>query len=56
MKTLILSCLALAALLSLPACTTVHEPTAHTSTTTTEETIVRRPVGATTETRTVQTY
>ena len=59
MKTLILSCLATAAFLALSACTTVeerHEPTVQSTTTTTEESTVHRPVGATTETRTTRSY
>ena len=59
MKTLIVTCLATAAILSFPACTTVeekHEPAVHSSTTTTEETTVHHPVSATTETRSVRSY
>ena len=58
MKTFIASCLAIAALLSFPACTTVedrHEPAVHSTTTTTEETTTRHPVNATTETRVIRT-
>lgn len=58
MKTLLLSCLATAAFLALSACTTVEdrEPSVST-TTTTEESTVRRPsVSATTETRTMRAY
>ncbi len=59
MKTLIISCLATAAILAFPACTTIeerHEPAVHSTTTTTEESTVRHPVGATTETRTTRSY
>lgn len=59
MKTLILAGLAIAAILSFPACTTVeerHEPAVHSTTTTTEESTVRHPVGATTETRMTRSY
>ena len=58
MKTIVLTCLAIAAVLSFSACTTVedqHTPV-HTSTTTTEETTVHHPVQATTETHTTRTY
>ena len=58
MKTLILTGLAIAAVLSFSACTTVedqHTPL-HTSTTTTEETTTHHPVQATTETRTLRSY
>jgi ABC-type Fe3+-hydroxamate transport system substrate-binding protein len=58
MKTLILSFLATAAVLSVSACTTVVEtpeaaPT--TTTTTTEKATVHHPLG-TTETKTTRTY
>ena len=59
MKTLILSCLATAAFLSFPACTTVedrHEPAVHSTTTTTEETTTRSPARSTTETHTIRAY
>lgn len=59
MKTIILGCLATAALFSFSACTTVeegHEPSVHSTTTTTEESTTRRPMGATTETRTTHSY
>ncbi|MEA3208206.1 MAG: hypothetical protein QOE70_1263 [Chthoniobacter sp.] len=59
MKKLILLCLATAASLSFPACTTVeekHEPSVHSTTTTTEESTVHRPVSATTETRSIRAY
>jgi len=59
MKTLILSFLATAALLSIQACTTVVEkpvPAAPTTTTTTtEKGVVHHPLG-TTETKTTRTY
>ena len=58
MKTIVLTCLATAAVLSFSACTTVedqHTPL-HTSTTTTEETTTRQPVQATTETHTTRSY
>jgi hypothetical protein len=51
-------CLASVALLSITGCTSVepdHRPV-HTTTTTTEETIVHRPVTGTTETRTTVGY
>jgi outer membrane protein assembly factor BamE (lipoprotein component of BamABCDE complex) len=59
MKTLILSCSAIAALLSLSSCTTVLEtPTAapETTTTTTQKSTVPYPLGGTTETKTTRTY
>jgi outer membrane protein assembly factor BamE (lipoprotein component of BamABCDE complex) len=59
MQILLLSCLALAAFLSLSGCTTVEakpEPTVHTSTTTTEQSTIHRPAGVTTETQTTRSY
>ena len=59
MKTLILSCLATAAVLSISACTTVVEkpvPAVDTTTTTTQKSTVIQPLGNTTETRTTRTY
>ena len=62
MKTLMLSSLAVAALLSLSACEAdgdhrrERERSVQTTTTTTEESTIRTPVGATTETRTTRTY
>jgi len=59
MKKFIIPCLAVAALLTVPACTTVEEkPSTHTTTTSTEESTVRHPVSATstTETRSVRSY
>ena len=61
MKTLIIACLATAAMLSFSACETDadhrHEAAVHSSTTTTtEETTTRQPVGGTTETRTTRSY
>ncbi len=58
MKTFILFGIAIAAVFSFSACTTVedrHEPS-HTSTTTTEETTLRHPILGTTETRTTHSY
>ena len=60
MKTLIISCLATAALLSISACETDdehrHGPAVHSTTTTTEESTTHQPVGGTTETRTTRSY
>ena len=58
MKTTIISFLSLAGLLLLSNCTTVEqrEPVTHTSSTTTEETTVRRPVYNTVETQTTRSY
>ena len=57
MKTLIISCLAAASFLSFSACTTVEDRhPAVSTTTTTEESTVRHPVSATTETHTVRSY
>jgi RNA polymerase sigma-70 factor (ECF subfamily) len=60
MKTLATCCFATAAFLSFSACTTVedrHEPSMRgTTTTTTEESTIRHPVGSTTETRTTHSY
>jgi hypothetical protein len=60
MKTLILTCLGGAAVLSFTACTTVeevHTPAVRSTTTTTEETTTRRPMeGTTTETQTIRRY
>ena len=66
MKTLILSCLATAAVLSLSACESEGEHRHHrlferdraerTTTTTTEETTTRQPGSATTETQTIRSY
>jgi hypothetical protein len=66
MKTLILSCLATAAVLSFSACeadgehrhhhTSGHGHRERTTTTTTEETTTRQPGSATTETRTIRSY
>ena len=59
MKTTILSLLAVAALVSLSACTTVErktEPSVHSTSTTTEQTTMRNPISttSTTETRGVR--
>lgn len=59
MKTLILASLAASAFLSFSACETVeerHAPSVHSTTTTTEESTIHRPVEATTETRTIRSY
>jgi ABC-type Fe3+-hydroxamate transport system substrate-binding protein len=58
MKTLILSCVATAAFFSFAGCESDggHEHRGQTTTTTTEESTVRHPVEATTETRTTRTY
>ena len=59
MKILIISCFATVAILSISGCTTVetpHEPAVQSTTTTTEETTVRHPAQATTETRTIRSY
>jgi uncharacterized lipoprotein len=61
MKTLIISCLAAAAIVSLSACTTVKEapePSTHTLTTTTETSSMHSPANATstTETHNVRSY
>ena len=62
MKNLILSCLSAAALISFSACEDGrehhhdHDHGAQVTTTTTEETTVRQPVGAATETRTIRAY
>ena len=58
MKSLLLSCLATAAFLSFSACTVEerHEPAVHSTTTMTEESTIRHPVEATTETRTIRSY
>lgn len=56
MKTLILSCLAAAAALSFSACETDGDHRDRTTTTTTEETTIRQPGSATTETRTIRSY
>ena len=62
MKTLILSCLVTAALLSFSACEADgehhhdHDRGSQTTTTTTEETTTHHPVEATTETRTTRSY
>jgi outer membrane biogenesis lipoprotein LolB len=53
MKKLIVTCLAAVAFVSLYACTTVEEkPATHTSTTTTEQSTVQRPVSTTSTTET----
>jgi predicted small lipoprotein YifL len=63
MKTLILSCVATAALFTLSGCESDgdHDEDhdhrrAQVTTTTTEESTVRHPVQATTETRTIRSY
>jgi len=58
MKNIIIPCLSLAAFAFLSACTTVEEKRGHTSTTTTEESSIHTPVGATstTETHSVHAY
>ena len=59
MKTIILSCLATAAILSFSACAADedrHGPSVSSTTTTTEETTIHRPTSATTETRTIRSY
>lgn len=61
MKTLILSSMAAATILSFSACTTVETtpapaPSVRTSTTTTERSSVVHPTLGTTETRTTRTY
>lgn len=66
MKTLILSCIATAAVLSFSACEADGDHRDHrlyerdraerTTTTTTEETTIRQPGSATTETRTIRSY
>lgn len=66
MKTLILSCIAISAVLSFSACEADGEHGHHrhferdrperTTTTTTEETTTRQPGSATTETRTIRNY
>jgi len=59
MKKLMISCLAAAAFVTLSACTTVEQkPASHSTTTTTRESTVRQPVGATsvTETQSVRSY
>ena len=58
MKTLILSCVATAAFFTFSGCESDgdHEHHGQTTTTTTEESTVRHPVEATTETRTTRTY
>jgi hypothetical protein len=62
MKRLILSGLSAAALVSFSACEDEreyrhdHDHGSRVSTTTTEETTMQRPVGATTETRTIRAY
>ena len=51
---------AVAAVCAFPACTTVHEdhtpPVTHTSTTTTSESVMHRPVGSAVESTTVRSY
>ncbi len=55
MKTFILTCLGIAAVFSFSACTTVEsEPAVQSTTTTTEERVIRNPSVQTTETRTIQ--
>jgi len=57
MKTFLLSCAALATLLTIPACTTVEHrrhPSTHSTTTTTEQSSYRQPMGGSTETRTTR--
>lgn len=59
MKYYLLFPLVIAALMILAGCATHDDddaPRVHTSTTTTEETRVSQPVGATTETRSIRTY
>lgn len=58
MKTLILFCLAIAALLWFSACEAdgEHRRGAQITTTTTEESTIHRPVEATSETRTFRSY
>jgi uncharacterized protein YceK len=57
MKT-IASILSLAGLLVISGCTTVEqrEPATHTTSTTTEETSIVRPLPSTVETRTIRNY
>jgi hypothetical protein len=63
MNRLVLSCFAIAGMLSLTNCHTVEERDHHrhdggstTTTTTTEETFVRRPASSIVETQTVRSY
>ena len=57
MKTFLLSCIALATLLTIPGCTTVEQrrpPSVQSTTTTTEQSSYRQPMGGSTETRTTR--
>ncbi len=58
MKKTILSSIAMAGILVLPACVTVKhkEPATHTTTTTSEQTTLVRPGAGTVETKTLRTY
>lgn len=59
MKLYLLLPMAIAGLIILTGCSTYDDddaPRVHTSTTTTEESRVHSPVGATTETRSIRTY